>query len=303
MYYIIEEKLNPIHKIPSENEIVVAIFTEEEWEENKSLIDFNYEHFHDIEQINYTKAEVFPDFLYVTLSLIDFKNILGENIKLKFYVVDNKVIFIDNNKIAENIIKNSFLNRKWRNPSLERFIYDFFEIIIENDIAILNDYEKRLSLLEENLLDGVLEDFTKKILKIRKELLELRVHYEQLIDVGQELQENENGFFNKKNLNHFKLFTERVERLQNNTLMLRDFCIQIREEYKSQIDLHQNKIMQILTVVTTIFFPLTLIVGWYGMNFIYMPELNSKIGYPGVIIFSILIVIFCIWIFKKKKFF
>lgn len=59
--------------------------------------------------------------------------------------------------------------------------------------------------------------------------------------------------------------------------------------------------MTLLTVVTTIFMPLTLIAGWYGMNFKYMPEFEWRLGYPVVILVSILIVIFCLILFKKKK--
>jgi magnesium transporter len=59
--------------------------------------------------------------------------------------------------------------------------------------------------------------------------------------------------------------------------------------------------MTVLTVVTAIFMPLTLIVGWYGMNFKYMPELDSVWGYPAVIVISILIVVFCLIFFKRKK--
>lgn len=59
--------------------------------------------------------------------------------------------------------------------------------------------------------------------------------------------------------------------------------------------------MTVLTVVTTIFMPLTLIVGWYGMNFRFMPELQWKWGYPVVITISVLIVSGSLWFFKKKK--
>ena len=59
--------------------------------------------------------------------------------------------------------------------------------------------------------------------------------------------------------------------------------------------------MTVLTVVTTIFMPLTLIVGWYGMNFKYMPELDWVWGYPIVIAVSVLIVIGSLIFFKRKK--
>ena len=65
--------------------------------------------------------------------------------------------------------------------------------------------------------------------------------------------------------------------------------------------LQQNQVMSILTVVTTIFLPLTLIAGWYGMNFPNMPEFGWKYAYPAVIIVSILVIILEIIYFKKKK--
>lgn len=77
--------------------------------------------------------------------------------------------------------------------------------------------------------------------------------------------------------------------------------MQLRDMYHTQIDVKQNRIMTLLTVVTTIFMPLTLIVGWYGMNFRYMPELETKWGYPGVIGLSVAIIIGGLWFFKKKK--
>ena len=82
---------------------------------------------------------------------------------------------------------------------------------------------------------------------------------------------------------------------------LLDYTLQIRDTYMARLDVRQNRIMTVLTVVTTIFMPLTLLAGWYGMNFKYMPELNSVYGYPVVIIISILIVIFSLLFFKRKK--
>ena len=71
--------------------------------------------------------------------------------------------------------------------------------------------------------------------------------------------------------------------------------------YQSQIASNQNQIMSWLTVVTTIFLPLSLLVGWYGMNFSNMPELRWKYGYAGMILLSVVIVAVEIWFFKKKK--
>ena len=84
--------------------------------------------------------------------------------------------------------------------------------------------------------------------------------------------------------------------------MLREYSLQISDAYQTQIDIRQNVVMKVLTVVTAIFLPLTLIAGWYGMNFDYMPELRWDYGYLYVFILSIMVVIGCLWIFKRKKF-
>ncbi len=75
----------------------------------------------------------------------------------------------------------------------------------------------------------------------------------------------------------------------------------LRDLLQTRIDVKQNRIMTLLTVITTIFTPLTLLTGWYGMNFVYMPELRFKWSYPVVIAVSLSIAVGCIVYFKKKK--
>lgn len=89
--------------------------------------------------------------------------------------------------------------------------------------------------------------------------------------------------------------------LHNYVETIREYLQQIREMYQTQIDIHQNRIMSILTIVTTLFLPLTLITGWYGMNFPGMPEFQWKYGYLAVIGVSVLLIIIEIVYFKKKQ--
>ena len=78
-----------------------------------------------------------------------------------------------------------------------------------------------------------------------------------------------------------------------------DYAKQVTDAYQSQVDAQQNNNMQFLTIISTIFLPLTLITSWYGMNFENMPELDN--GYPMIIGLCILVIIICIIIFKRKK--
>ncbi|MBQ6721822.1 MAG: magnesium transporter CorA, partial [Clostridia bacterium] len=158
-----------------------------------------------------------------------------------------------------------------------------------------------LNQLEEAILRDEVDSYPAEMNDIRGDLLDLRVHYEQLIDLAQELEENENGFFRDDNLRYFHMFTERVIRLQDTVTGQREYVTQLRDLIQSHLDERQNRIMTVLTVITSIFLPLTLIAGWYGMNFRYMPEPDWRWSYPVVLVVSVLIVVFCLVLFKKKK--
>ena len=117
----------------------------------------------------------------------------------------------------------------------------------------------------------------------------------------QELEENENGFFSEDKLRYIRLFMNLIDRRRDYAASLRGFAMQVHDLYHAHLEMKQNRIMTLLTVITTIFMPLTLIVGWYGMNFRYMPELEWRFGYPVVIIVSIAVVTGCLLFFRKKK--
>ena len=92
-----------------------------------------------------------------------------------------------------------------------------------------------------------------------------------------------------------------TERLESHVHLLQENVIQLRELYQAQLDAKQNKVMCILTVVTIVFLPLSLLTGWYGMNFANMPESHWRYAYPCVIAITVAIIVFEIIYFKKKK--
>ena len=166
----------------------------------------------------------------------------------------------------------------------------------------LEEIEDRTTALEERVLAGELEEFSTPMSELRKETMAWYRYYSQLDNVACELRENENGYFSDEECGLFRLFEERVIRLREESQLLREYCTQIQSLFQSEIDIRQNRIMQILTIVTTIFLPLTLLVGWYGMNFSGMPELHWKYGYPAIILVSVAVVVLSLWVCKKKKF-
>lgn len=304
MYYLIEETLNKCtdKEILSGKAQYVAVLTPEEWASKKDSFDMGIDIEFDGSERYTTKAEVNYDSVTGTFSLPDRKNISGDYKDFAFALDEKGIVFIDPNDNAQKIINKIINTKKWRLPSLERFIYDFLEQIIHEDLSLLESYERELDSIDKDIDNNQdNEADLERVNDIRGELRDLRIHYSQLIDLSQEFEENENNFFKSDNIRFFKLFSNRVSRLYDVVNSLIDYTNQIRDTYESRIEVRQNHIMTLLTVVTTIFMPLTLIAGWYGMNFKYMPELNWEIGYPLVFIVSVLIVAFSLLFFKLKK--
>ena len=302
-YYLLEEKIRPCkeEEIFNQNKQYVVILNTSEWENKKDQFDMGIELEIDTSSIHNTKAEVNYDSLTGTFQLLDRDNIIENEYCFAFALDEKGIVFIDDSGKAEEMINSIRLKKKWREPCLERFLYDFLEEIVDKDLYIMEKYEDELNIIEDSLLESQSQDDLTRVNEIRSDIRKLLVHYEQIIDMTQELLENENDFFNEDNLRYIHLFMNLMIRRHDSATSLRDYTMQVRDLYNSQIDVAQNRTMTILTVVTTIFMPLTLIAGWYGMNFRYMPELEWIWSYPIVILVSILIVIFCLILFKKKK--
>jgi len=186
--------------------------------------------------------------------------------------------------------------------SLERLICAFFERLLSRDGSDLERFDHRVAEMEDQIEDNSTgKTFNSEVLSLRRELLMIRNYYEQLLDLFDAMLENEADLFAAKQLYHFRTARDKIARLSANAQLLRDSLVQVREAYMAALDYSANRIMKVFTVVTTIFLPLTLIVGWYGMNFKYMPELSSRFGYPAVILLSVLGIVLSLLFFKKRR--
>jgi len=303
MYYYIRNTLEKAAHLnfTKKNSRYVAVLTAAEWLACKDQFDMGIEMDIDLDSIHSTKAEVNYDSLTGSFCVPDRSHISEPNTKFAFALDEKGIVFIDDSGYVQKMIEHITACKRWAMPSLERFIYDFLEQIVSRDQIILEKFDKELDSIESGIMEGEIEDPSQRISRIRSDLRDMRIHYEQLLDLSQELEENENNFFKTENLRFFRLFSSRVSRLFDMVNSLLDYTLQIRDTYSSRMDVKQNSIMTVLTVVTTIFMPLTLIAGWYGMNFRYMPELNSVYGYPGVILVSLVIAGTSLAFFKFKK--
>lgn len=226
----------------------------------------------------------------------------GVPIAFGYLLASGWVVLCDGSGAAGSMLQRLRRDEPQQKTGMGSFFYDFLELLIARDLHHLQSLEEQLDQLEDQVLSGQIEEFNPQMTAMRKEITGWIRYYTQLDDMICEFQENENGYFTDDEVRAFHLVEKRIGRLTGEAQALREYGLQLRELFQAEIDVRQNRIMKILTIVTTIFLPLTLVAGWYGMNFAYMPELRWEYGYPVVIGVSVAVVSLSLWIMKKKKF-
>lgn len=249
--------------------------------------------------IYFCKVEAEQDYFFGSLIVPNEQELLGGRYRLLFFINKSNLLLVSEDGYAKRVVERLRERKFCCDVSSEKFLSMFLGEIIAGDTVLLERFESELMEMEEHALKRQNEFFMERMVRLRRQLLVLRGYYEQMVEVGRELEENENELFSRGQLKYFGTVGDRAERLLHRCMHLIDYAGQVKEVYQSQVDERQNRNMQYLTVVSTIFFPLTLITGWYGMNFENMPELAN--GYPYVAGISALVVLVCIWIFKRKK--
>ncbi len=252
-----------------------------------------------------TSMDVYDEFSFGMINIVDILNLSTRRNRIGFFIKKNLFVVV---KIIdkEDSIRQMFLDaigRFRQNATMEKVIYGVLERLLSSGNRGLVMTERQIIAMEREVVNGKVDpELNTEIFDLRNRLSTLKNYYEQLIDIGESLQENENDLFEEEDLRYFKIFTDKSERLSNNTQLLCDNLIHLREAMDATLNYNLNNTMKLFTMVTIIFQPLTLIVGWYGMNFKYMPELGWKFGYLYVIVLSIVVVGVILYWFKKRKF-
>ncbi|HIW21020.1 MAG TPA: magnesium and cobalt transporter CorA [Candidatus Dorea intestinavium] len=249
------------------------------------------------------KVELLPNSLVGNFLIPDKKNLTENEALMGFYVTKDEIILIGEKfENRKQFIKyEEEVSQEGRAPI--RVLFDLMEFIIKDDTLFLQNYELRLSDIEEELINRETKEFDKKILKVRKELLALQSYYQQLTDMADTIVEDDYNMVDENQERLYNIYAKKTDRLFDHVNRLKEYTMQLSELHQSQIDIRQNEIMKVLTVVTTLVMPLTLITGWYGMNFRRMPELESDYGYVVIIVISIIVLLVEVWYFKIKDWF
>lgn len=241
------------------------------------------------------------DYDYAAIHIPDFIQTEREPTLIEIYINRDFLVVLGKAPILKTLERDIASSRS-DDQSPAQMLSLLFNHILSQHPGLLEQIDDEIEKLEERTILKKPEDHTGTIIALRKQILALKRYFEALYDVLEELEENQNHLFSKDHLQIFRAHKNKASRLLNTVLSLRDYLTQVREAYQNQLDISLNETMQFFTVITAIFLPLTLIVGWYGMN-LRMPELEFAITYPIVVLVSLSFIVFSLLFCKRKGWF
>ncbi len=297
-----------IREIPAEevdreaNTNYLGIFTFDELDSLTFMIPHERELFLDVRNDKYVKFESGEGWDFVCLNLLNYTDVTAPPDRVSIFMRKGIMLFVAEKTFPVLKIIDRFTADATKKVTFTKLLYYFMDQMTEKDSEYLDQIEQEISELEDDLMDEIRKSCVKEISALRKKLMILKHYYEQLFEVVDEIQENENQIFDPNFMRYFKIFDNRLDRLYHSVLSLRDYVTQVREAYQAEVDISLNSIMKLFTVIAAIFMPLTLIVGWYGMN-LRLPEFSWNYGYPFVILLCFGITVSSLIYFKKNNWF
>ena len=252
------------------------------------------------------KVEDNKDYVYIVLKMIHYFSekksiefeqismVVGSNYILSFQENDNDTF----QPIRDRIKK---VNGKIRTKGVDYLAYAVIDCIVDHYYIALEYLGEKIESLEDELMLDPGPNVLKEIHTLKTEMLFVRKAIWPLREIINALARGDSPLFLHDTLIYLRDVYDHVIQIIDTIEMYRDMVTGMFDIYISSVSYKLNEVMKILTIIATIFIPLTFVVGLYGMNFKYMPELEWEWGYPAVLIFMAIISIGMIRYFKNKK--
>ncbi|MGV3487846.1 MAG: magnesium/cobalt transporter CorA, partial [Tuberibacillus sp.] len=220
---------------------------------------------------------------------------LGKDFIVTFHQAkSNEIDYVWHNTSAEN--KKTGIN-------VNLIFYEILDKIVDNFFPYMYKLEDRLNAVDQNSSNEPMEDLMENLYEIRRDLLSLRQIIFPMRDLLYRILNSTRLPELEERKAYFADIYDHLLKLSDMVQANRDMAADIRENHISVNSYQQNRAMMVLTVITVIFSPLTFITGFYGMNFKFMPELNSKYGYYVVVAVMMIVCLSLIQYFRKKGWF
>lgn len=252
------------------------------------------------------KVEEFDDYLFLALQMFgiskDGKYIVSEQISLvlgKHWVIS----FQEQEGDVFDTIRQRIKEKKGniRHKGTDYLMYRLIDTVVDNYFFVTEHLTDVIEKLEEKVMNNQDKETLQEIQHLKKQFVNLRKSVMPLREAVSSLQKDGNEFVKPDTIRYLRDVYEHLIQVNETIDSERDTLASIMELYLSGVSNKMNQIMKILTIIATIFIPLTFIAGVYGMNFDNMPELHWKYGYFAVWGVMLAVIIIMILFFKRKR--
>ncbi len=252
------------------------------------------------------KTEEFEDYLFIVLKLIDYNastdEILVEQVSL---IIGPDFLLTFQEKHC------SFLDRvherlrtgkgRIRRLGVDHLAYCLIDSIVDNYFVALEKLAEKIELLEEEVVSNPNREILQVIHRMKTDMIFLRKSIWPLREVVNRLVISESAFIKEDVKPYLRDVYDHAVHIIDTLETYRDIVSGMLEIYLSSINHKLNEVMKLLTVISTIFMPLTFFTSWYGMNFKHMPELDEAWGYPLIGMLSLFVAVLMLFYFRRKE--
>lgn len=252
------------------------------------------------------KVDDYTDYSFTVAKMIYYKEdelileqvsfILGKDYVITFGEVEGDV-FDDLRKRLKN--KGSMV----RKSGSDYLFYAITDAIVDGYFDALEIIGEKLDVLEEKVMSVSSEEERKEIRKLKKELLFIHKYSWPLRETMSWISKGDSELIKESTQLYFRDIYNQLVQVIDTTETYRELLTGLVELNLSNVSYRLNEVMKVLTIISTIFIPLTFLAGIYGMNFKYMPELNKQWSYPLLWVIMLIIAGSMVYYFKKKKWF
>ena len=257
----------------------------------------------DLQELNpRAKMQIFDYFLSIVLKLLSVKNqhitvsqlnlIVSEKVLLTVFEEPYKGLDDLKIRLQDKPIKH-----------MDTLLYDLLDAVVDDYNCVFDEWSTFIDETEQALLGHSTEDHMQILQSYKKELFLIYRSISPMRDVLSRITHKEIEFMTDVNVLYHSEVQDHLIQVLDELELYRETVNTMVEVYLSSLSNRTNEIMKVLTVISTVFIPLTFITGLYGMNFLYMPEYSKPYAYPLVWLVMILISASLLFYFKKKKWF
>ncbi len=252
------------------------------------------------------KVEALEGYLYLVLKVLEYDDVkscvgleqislvLGPNFVISFQERPG-----DTFEPVRNRLRAS--RGRIRGAGADYLLYALIDTIVDNYFVILDKIDDRADQLESQMLVHATQHHFDEVYNLKREMLTIWRSVWPLRDVMYRLERGDFVLIQEKTQIYLHDVYDHITQITDIVEVTRDLLKGMADLYHSTVSSRTNEVMRVLTIISTIFIPLTFIVGVYGMNFDIMPELRWRWGYLAVWVFMILITGTMLTIFRRKR--